>query len=226
MAALRRAVDAAAGRGDAQLLADAEEVVRRAGERMAFGGEFAVVALAGATGSGKSSLFNAVTGTELARTAVRRPTTSRAMGVVWGSSLPHELLDWLDIPRRHLIAAPADAPLARLVLLDLPDHDSTEVSHRLAVDALVERVDALVWVVDPQKYADAALHDRYLKPLTPYADLMLMLLNQADRLRPEELDHCVTDLRRLLDSEGLRSTPVMVTSAGVATSRARQPNTA
>ena len=213
VAALRRAVDAAAGRGDAQLLADAEEVVRRAGERLAFDGEFTVVALAGATGSGKSSLFNAVTGTELAQTAVRRPTTSRAMGVVWGSLLPHELLDWLDVPRRHLIAAAPDDPLARLVLLDLPDHDSTEVSHRLAVDALVERVDALIWVVDPQKYADAALHDRYLKPLAPYADLMLVVLNQADRLRPAELDHCVTDLRRLLDSEGLRATPVMVTSA-------------
>ena len=213
VAALRRAVDAAAGRGDAEVLAEADEVVRRAGERVAFDGEFTVVALAGATGSGKSSLFNAVTGTELAQTAVRRPTTSKAMGVAWGSSLPHELLDWLDIPRRHLIAAPPDDPLAKLVLLDLPDHDSTELSHRHAVDALVERVDALVWVVDPQKYADGALHDRYLKPLAPYADLMLVLLNQADRLRPEELDHCVTDLRRLLDSEGLRSTPVMVTSA-------------
>ncbi|MCW5952524.1 MAG: 50S ribosome-binding GTPase, partial [Propionibacteriaceae bacterium] len=113
VAALRRAVDAVAGRGDVKVLADAEEVVRRAGERVAFDGEFTVVALAGATGSGKSSLFNAVTGTELAQTAVRRPTTSRAMGVAWGSSLPHDLLDWLDIPRRHLIAAPADDPLAK-----------------------------------------------------------------------------------------------------------------
>ena len=213
VAALRRAVDAAAGRGDPEVLAEAEQIVRRAGERAAFDGEFTVVALAGATGSGKSSLFNALTGTELAQTAVRRPTTSRAMGVCWGSALPHELLDWLDVPRRHLIAAPAEDPLAKLVLLDLPDHDSTEVSHRLAVDRLVERVDALVWVVDPQKYADAALHDNYLKPLAPYSDLMLMLLNQADLLRPADLDRCVTDLRRLLDSEGLRRTPIMVTSA-------------
>ena len=213
VAALRRAVDAIGDRGDAALLAQAQELARRAGERLAFDGEYTVVALAGATGSGKSSLFNAVTGTQYAETAVRRPTTSRAMGVAWGATLPHELLDWLDIPRRHLIAAPVDDPLAKLVLLDLPDHDSTEVSHRLTVDRLVERVDALVWVVDPQKYADAALHDGYLKPLAPYADLMLVLLNQADLLQPEELDRCVTDLRRLLDAEGLRSTPLMVTSA-------------
>ncbi|MGC3954379.1 MAG: 50S ribosome-binding GTPase [Propionicimonas sp.] len=213
VAALRRAVDAAAGRSDAGVLAQADEVVRRAGERVAFDGEFTVVALAGATGSGKSSLFNALTGTELAQIAVRRPTTAKAMGVTWGSALPHELLDWLDIPRRHLIATAADDPLAKLVLLDLPDHDSTEVAHRLTVDKLVERVDALIWVVDPQKYADAALHDGYLKPLAPYSHLMLVVLNQADLLRPDELEHCLEDLRRLLDSEGLRSTPVMVTSA-------------
>lgn len=84
-AALRRAVDAAAGRGDPQLLAEAGEIVRRAGERVAFDGEFTVVALAGATGSGKSTLFNAVTGTELAQSTVRRPTTSKAMAVAWGA---------------------------------------------------------------------------------------------------------------------------------------------
>ena len=49
--------------------------------------------------------------------------------------------------------------------MDLPDHDSTEVSHHLEVDRLVELADLLVWVLDPQKYADAALHDRYLAPL-------------------------------------------------------------
>ena len=68
------------------------------------------------------------------------------------------------------------------MLLDLPDHDSTELSHRLEVDRLVQLVDVLVWVVDPQKYADAALHDRYLKPLAGHADVMMVVLNQADRL--------------------------------------------
>ena len=36
----------------------------------------AVVALAGATGSGKSSLFNALVGEEVAQAGTRRPTTS------------------------------------------------------------------------------------------------------------------------------------------------------
>ncbi len=212
VAALREAVEASDGRAAGDVVERARQVVDRAGERVTFG-DHTVVALAGATGSGKSTLFNAITGTELAETAVRRPTTARAMGVAWGTSLPHELLDWLDVPRRHLIAAAPDSPLARLVLVDLPDHDSTEVSHRLTVDRLVQRVDALAWVVDPQKYADAALHDSYLKPLAPYAEVMIVLLNQSDRLSPDELDQCVRDLRGLLDREGLKRVPLMVTSA-------------
>jgi len=210
--ALADAVEAAAGRADAAVLDKAAAVVERAGERVAFSGSYTVVALAGATGSGKSSLFNAVTGTELARVAVRRPTTSKVMAVSWGSELPHELLDWLDITGRRLVPSGPNE-FSDLVLLDLPDHDSTELAHRLAVDRLVELVDALIWVVDPQKYADAALHDGYLKRLAPYADVMMVVLNQADRLAPDELDRCLSDLRRLLDSEGLRATPIMATSA-------------
>ena len=38
----------------------------------------------------------------------------------------------------------------------------------MEVDRLVQLVDMLVWVVDPQKYADAAIHDRYLKPLAQH----------------------------------------------------------
>ena len=66
------------------------------------------------------------------------------------------------------------------MLLDLPDHDSTEVSHHLEVDRLVELADLLVWVLDPQKYADAAVHDRYLAPLASHQDVMLVVLNHID----------------------------------------------
>lgn len=212
LGALAAAVEACEGRSDPALVERAQGVLTRAGQRMAFSGDLTVVALAGSTGSGKSSLFNRLTGTELAQVALRRPTTSRAMAVGWGTRLPNELLDWLDAGHRHLIAS-ADPRLANLVLLDLPDHDSTEETHRVTVDRLVEMVDALVWVVDPQKYADAALHDGYLAPLASHADVMMVVLNQVDRLEAAEVDRCLKDLRRLLDSEGLKATPLMATSA-------------
>lgn len=210
--ALAEAAELAIGRADPDVVQRARVVTKRAGERFAISGDHTVVALAGATGSGKSSTFNAISGTEFAATGVRRPTTSQAMAVAWGSELPQALLDWLDVPRRHLIPT-GDPTLRNLVLLDLPDHDSTESSHRVTVDRLVQLVDVLVWVVDPQKYADAALHDHYLRPLAPYADVMVVVLNQADRLWGDELERCLADLRRLLDAEGLAKTRLMSMSA-------------
>lgn len=213
--ALEEAAELCRGRVDDEAVEAARHVVDHADRRLAMSGAATVVALAGATGSGKSSLFNALSGTELAAVGVRRPTTARALACTWGKEPAEELLDWLDIPRRHALEPDPEAAeaLDGLVLLDLPDHDSTEVSHRLEVDRLVELVDALVWVVDPQKYADAALHDRYLIPLAGHAEVMMVVLNQIDRLSPEARQACVRDLRRLLAEEGLGPVEVMAVSA-------------
>jgi GTP-binding protein EngB required for normal cell division len=212
--ALTEAVDLCEGRVPAEVLAEARRVVDHADRRLALSGSATVVALAGATGSGKSSTFNVLSGTDLATVGVRRPTTAHAMAVSWGEESAEDLLDWLKIPRRHALAGgPETADLDGLVLLDLPDHDSTEVQHRIEVDRLVQLVDMLIWVVDPQKYADAALHDRYLIPLAQHAEVMMIVLNQADRLTPAERDQCLKDLRRLLDSEGLGKVEVLAVSA-------------
>ncbi len=176
--ALGEAVELCDGRVDSDALDEARRVVDQADRRLAISGSATVVALAGATGSGKSSIFNALSGTTLATVGVRRPTTAHAMACSWGEESAEDLLDWLQIPRRHALEADPEraAALDGLVLLDLPDHDSTEVDHRMEVDRLVRLVDMLVWVVDPQKYADAAIHDRYLKPLAQHSDVMMIIL--------------------------------------------------
>lgn len=213
--ALGEAVELCEGRVDSDALAEAKRVVDQADRRLAISGSATVVALAGATGSGKSSIFNALSGTTLATVGVRRPTTAHAMACSWGDESAEDLLDWLQIPRRHALQTdPAmDAALDGLVLLDLPDHDSTELDHRMEVDRLVQLVDMLIWVVDPQKYADAAIHDRYLKPLSQHADVMMIILNQVDKLTVKQREQCLSDLRRLLDSEGLGKVPVTAVSA-------------
>jgi GTP-binding protein EngB required for normal cell division len=213
--ALSEAVDLSGGRVDSEALAEARRVVDQADRRLAISGSATVVALAGATGSGKSSIFNVLSGTTLATVGVRRPTTAHAMACSWGDESAEDLLDWLQIPRRHTLQTdPAmDAALDGLVLLDLPDHDSTELDHRMEVDRLVQLVDMLIWVVDPQKYADAAIHDRYLKPMAQHADVMMIILNQVDKLTVGQREQCLSDLRRLLDSEGLPKVPVMAVSA-------------
>ena len=212
---LGEAADLCQGRVDDEAVAQARTVVERTDRRLAVSGDATVVALAGATGSGKSSLFNVLTGTDLATVGVRRPTTSLALACSWGEDSAEELLDWLQIPRRHAVERSPEmvAALDGLVLLDLPDHDSTAAAHRLEVDRLVQLVDVLVWVVDPQKYADAALHDRYLKPLARHCDVMLIVLNQIDKLTPPQRDACFQDLRRLLAAEGLERVAVLGVSA-------------
>jgi GTPase Era involved in 16S rRNA processing len=217
---LEAAVQAGRGRLDDQVLDEAHAVAERAAGRLRLSADHTVVGIAGATGSGKSSTFNALTGLELSAVGVRRPTTSWTTACVWGADGAAELLDWLGIPPRHqttrdslLDTRREDAAMEGVVLLDLPDHDSTEVSHHLEVDRLVQLADMLVWVLDPQKYADAAIHDRYLAPLQTHADVMVVVLNHIDTVPEERRDAMVADVRRLLDADGLPGVPVIPVSA-------------
>ncbi len=209
LAALREAVEVAEDRLEVPELARARALLAKAGAREALG-DATVVALAGATGSGKSTLFNALSGSEVSTPGVRRPTTGVAHATVWGEP-QDRLLDWLQVPRRHRHAP--EPALDGLVLLDLPDHDSVRLEHRLEVDRLVQLVDVLVWVLDPEKYADAAVHERYLVPLAGHAGVLLVVLNQVDRLDAAAARACLTDLRGLLDREGLAGTPLLAVSA-------------
>jgi len=201
-----------------ELLAEAETLLRRSGERMRMSASHTVVALAGGTGSGKSSLFNALAGANFSPAGVMRPTTKHSHACVWGMEGAAPLLDWLSVQRRHRYARASaldegEASLTGLLLLDLPDHDSVVTGSAALVDRLVKLVDMLVWVLDPLKYADAAVHRRYLVPLAGHAAVTMVVLNQVDTLSPDQAADCEADLRRLLDAEGLTETSVLVTSA-------------
>ena len=81
LAALREAVEVAEGRLEVPEVATARALLAKAGARAALG-DATVVALAGATGSGKSTLFNALSGSEVSSPGVRRPTTGVAHATV------------------------------------------------------------------------------------------------------------------------------------------------
>jgi GTP-binding protein EngB required for normal cell division len=218
--ALERAAEAARGRLDDRVLEDVEATVDRVSRRLGLSADHTVVAIAGATGSGKSSTFNALAGVELVTVGVRRPTTSWATACVWGKEGAEELLAYLGIAPRHQVMRDSlldlgkeDQALQGVVLLDLPDHDSTEVSHHLEVDRLIELTDLMVWVLDPQKYADNAVHDRYLARLASHQDVMLVILNHIDEVPDDRRKSMLDDVRRLLDADGLERVPLMATSA-------------
>ena len=201
-----------------ELITEAERLLRRSGERMRMSASHTVVALAGGTGSGKSSLFNALAGANFSPAGVTRPTTKHSHACVWGMEGAAPLLDWLGVQRRHRYARASaldegEASLTGMLLLDLPDHDSVVTGSAALVDRLVKLTDMLVWVLDPLKYADASVHRRYLVPLAGHAAVTTVVLNQVDTLSPDQAADCESDLRRLLDTEGLSETQVLVTSA-------------
>ncbi|MEU0459427.1 YfjP family GTPase, partial [Streptomyces sp. NPDC006129] len=204
--ALRELVGLSRTRLDSRTLAGAGRVLDEASARRRLSGQHTVVAIAGATGSGKSQLFNALAGVTISETGVRRPTTAAPIACSWSDGAA-SLIERLGIPprlrRRPLPTGDADSQLRGLVLIDLPDHDSAAVQHREHVDRILGLVDAVIWVVDPEKYADAVLHERYLRPMAAHAEVMFVVLNQIDRLPGEAAEQVLDDLRRLLDEDGI-----------------------
>ncbi|WP_431897769.1 YfjP family GTPase [Nonomuraea sp. bgisy101] len=218
LAALSKVAELGQARLDAKLLADATNLLTRAGERLKLSSEHTVVALAGGTGSGKSSLFNAISGLELSPTGVRRPTTARTHACVWGIEGAAPLLDWLQIQWRHRFARASaldkgESQLHGLVLLDLPDHDSIRALTDPEADRLIGLADMVVWVLDPQKYADASTHRRYVTELAGHDAVTVFALNQSDRLSTEEVAELVIDLNDLLRREDVTQPSVVPTSA-------------
>lgn len=191
-------------------LDEASALQQRASTRRALSPDHTTVGLFGATGSGKSSVFNALAGHEVARAGVTRPTTSQPSAALWHDEGSAPLLDWLQVREAWVADDPGPVPL---VLLDLPDFDSIATENRLVAERLAGQVDVLVWVVDPQKYADRVIHRDYLRPLAHQQSVTLVVLNQIDRLPEREVPRVVRSLQGLLAEDGLTDARVFPVSA-------------
>ncbi|MGO1567551.1 MAG: dynamin family protein [Brachybacterium sp.] len=231
--ALGRAADALDGIAPSADITTARELLERVDRRRALSAEHTVIGLFGATGSGKSSLVNALVGKEISNAAVRRPTTAVPVAAVVGAAGSDALLDWLQIEQRHLLDG-TDAELATaaqrppagrrarrthqadapgIVLLDLPDLDSVESAHRAVAERMSGLVDVIVWVTDPQKYADAVLHQEFVQPFAGHDAVTVLVLNQIDRIRQDEREPVLDSLAGIARADGLERAPVLATSA-------------
>ena len=257
---LKDAISYGEGRVPETVLLDAAETLERLSQRRELSTEHTVIGFFGATGSGKSTLFNAIAGQNIALSAPTRPTTSTVQAAIWEAEGSEELLDWLGIDKRvypqtqaltaegntaegseaaggaaapNAVTEPAPGLFNRirravggrgemrtrtggLILLDMPDFDSVTTTNRDLAARMMRYVDVLVWVVDPQKYADAVTHRDFMVPLAASGAQALCVLNQADKLAPAEVPAVLASLTRLLQVEGtdahLLAAPIAVSA--------------
>ena len=139
-----------------------------------------------------------------------RPTTSSPHAVVHPSR-EQEMSGYLE--HLELPGSSAESMPRWLCLVDMPDNDSVKVDHRLLVEALIPRLDVVVWVTDPEKYRDAVLHNQYLTPLAEYSDQFVFVLNQADRLTDDGRTQVMEDFTQALVADGITAPLPVATSA-------------
>ena len=189
----------------------AEEALATTRRRLGYPGDTYVLALVGGTGVGKSSLLNRLAGSPISPVSAERPTTAEPLAWIPASrrTMLAPLLAWLGVSQVHQYGG-----LSNVAVLDLPDLDSIVTEHRRAVEEILPKVDAVAWITDPEKYADAVLHDEFLARWLPRLDRQLIVVNKSDRLTAGADREIRRDLERLLRIRaGVMSPPILVTSA-------------
>lgn len=119
-----------------------------------------VVATFGGTGTGKSSLVNALVGEESTLAGRQRPTTRQPILIAH----PRTELEHLGIPLEQFQVVRRDADLLRdIILIDCPDPDTSEgdaAGGNLAMlRSLLPHCDVLLYASTQQKYRNARIVD-------------------------------------------------------------------
>jgi energy-coupling factor transporter ATP-binding protein EcfA2 len=173
-----------------------------------------VVALAGGTGAGKSTLINALAGGVIAAARRKRPTTT-ALHVyhhrdISGGGLPNELA------AKAVSAPPHDRPeLRNKVLIDTPDLDSFATEHRSLTKQLLKAAGLVLYVFTPDNYEDERVWG-VLREEQRFSRCAAVL-NKTDRFHSlEELEAVTEALRRKFADMGAEGIRIFRTCAGAA----------
>jgi GTP-binding protein EngB required for normal cell division len=135
------------------------------------------IGLLGGTGVGKSTILNALAGSEISAASHRRPWTDHVLIYRHEEArgLPPERLNgipWQEFTHNN-------ASIGKILLCDLPDFDSIQTEHRDRVLDFLEHLDLLVWVASPEKYADQKFHD-FLAAVPKAQQNFFFVLNKLD----------------------------------------------
>lgn len=142
----------------------------------------------GGTGTGKSTLFNALCGSHISETGVERPKTAGTIVYVhkdalWEGNFP---FPEFEIKREggssgesFTVVEHAREEISHLALADTPDLDSLEIRNRQMAEDLYLLSDVIVFVTSQEKYADE-VPSQFLYRIHREGKPCFVLFNKAD----------------------------------------------
>ncbi|GLX09890.1 dynamin family protein [Microbispora sp. NBRC 16548] len=171
----------------------------------------ALIAVAGSTGAGKSTIVNSLAGGKVSATGVRRPTTATPVIVCHPDD--HEwyargdLLGGVqrleeptrDAPPGSVVLTSSPSLPRGLALLDTPDIDSVVEEHHEIAHRMLDAADLWVFVTTASRYADAPSWSLLRRAKERGARLVIVL----SRVPPRSREVVVKHFGRMLHEYGL-----------------------
>ena len=142
-------------------------------------GSSIVIGLIGGTGVGKSTLINALAGEEVSTASDRRPFTDRA--VIYRHRDQNVSFEKRDDLFKHPDATHVIDSIKDILIIDMPDFDSYDRGNVRTVMELMPSLDMVLWVVSPEKYADASFFD-FVKGCHAHQSNFSFVFNKSDQL--------------------------------------------
>lgn len=181
---------------------------------------FYLVGLIGGKNVGKSSLVNALVGSEITAHSSHGAGTEKAIAYAHEEQADalRELLD-REVPGHYEIVTHATPGLLRQVLVDLPDIDSHHAFHGQITRRMLRHMLYPIWLQSVEKYADSKPRELLLRIIAGNAPRnMLFCLNKIDQVIDREGDAAARELRdesaaRLAAALGIAPPKVWMISA-------------
>jgi len=169
------------------------------------------VVFLGGTGTGKSTLFNALCGRSLSATGVERPKTAGPVAYAHarcslGKAFPFPEIHMEPLPLEKAtlpysgkagqisVVTTNDETLSHLILVDTPDLDSVEEKNHFIARDLYALSDAVVFVASQEKYADEVLHDFFMKVIQDEKPYFFVLNKASEETTKEEILNALQSL--------------------------------
>ncbi|GAA1992959.1 dynamin family protein [Nocardiopsis rhodophaea] len=172
-----------------------------------------LIAVAGSTGAGKSTLVNSLVGEQVTTTGVRRPTTNSPVlacnpaDVDWFNessflpTLPRVRQEGLAMPGKDgmLVLAASECMPEGVALLDTPDVDSAVAAHHEFASKFLDAADLWVFVTTSRRYADARVWEFLQVARDRDTSLAVVLSRVPERGSQQLTEH----FGAMLDANGL-----------------------